>query len=138
MRRTLYAVRRVEWHLAIDSALDGCLTGLAPCAIVVAEPHGDAVQQVDHDRGERIESESEVSIGGDAEVSTGGNTEILPVGTEAVVGDTEELIEAYTEEPIEGDTGAPLEGNIRAEGSNEPIDGNHGLTEIYRELLAGA
>ena len=65
-------------------------------------------------------------------------TEILPGGTEAVVGDTEEQIEAYTEEPIDGDTGAPVEGNIRAEGFNELIDGNHGLTVIYRELLAGA
>ena len=37
-----------------------------------------------------------------------------------------------------GDTGALVEGNIREEGSIEPIDGNHGLTEIYRELLAGA
>ena len=65
-------------------------------------------------------------------------TEILPGGTEAVVGDTEEQIEAYTEDPIDGDARALVDGNIRAEGSNEPIDGNHGLTEIYRELLAGA
>ena len=79
---------------------------------VVAEPWGNIVQQVDHDREERIEGECEVSVGGDTEVSSEGNTEILPGGTEAVVGDTEEQIEAYTEEPIDGDTGAPVEGNI--------------------------
>ena len=44
----------------------------------------------------------------------------------------------YTAESIDWDTRALDEGNIRAEGSNEPIDGNHGLTEMYRELLAGA
>ena len=76
---------------------------------VVAEPWGNIVQQVDHDREERIEDESAVRIGGDTEVSTGGNTvvgdtgvstegnSVLPEGTEAVVRDTEEQIEAYTE-----------------------------------------
>ena len=37
-----------------------------------------------------------------------------------------------------GDTGALVEGNIRVEGVIEPIDRDHGLSEIYRELLAGA
>ena len=76
---------------------------------VVAEPQGNFVQQVDHDREERIEDESAVRIGGDTEVLTGGITvvgdtevstegnSVLPEGTEAVVRDTEEQIEAYTE-----------------------------------------
>ena len=112
VRRTLYGVRRVELHLGIDSALDGCFFGLLPCPTVVVEPQGNSVEQVDHDRGERIEGDCEVLIGGETEVSSEGNTEILPGGSEAVVGDTEEQIEAYTEEPIDGDTGAPVEGNI--------------------------
>ena len=76
---------------------------------VVAEPWGNIVQQVDHDREERIEDESAVRIGGDTEVLTGGITvvgdtevstegnSVLPEGTEAVVRGTEEQIEAYTE-----------------------------------------
>ena len=76
---------------------------------VVAEPWGNIVQQVDHDREERFEDESAVRIGGDTEVLTGGITvvgdtevstegnSVLPEGTEAVVRGTEEQIEAYTE-----------------------------------------
>ena len=76
---------------------------------VVAEPWGNIVQQVDHDREERFEDDSAVRIGGDTEVLTGGITvvgdtevstegnSVLPEGTEAVVRDTEEQIEAYTE-----------------------------------------
>ena len=76
---------------------------------VVAEPWGNIVQQVDHDREERIQDESAVRAGGGTDVSTGGNTvvgdtevstegnSVLPEGTEVVVRGTEEQIEAYTE-----------------------------------------
>ena len=82
---------------ALIQLLMGAFFGLLPCPTVVVEPQGNSVEQVDHDRGERIEGDCEVLIGGETEVSSEGNTEILPGGTEAVVGDTEEQIEAYTE-----------------------------------------
>ena len=65
---------------ALIQLLMGAFFGLLPCPTVVVEPQGNSVEQVDHDREERIEDESAVRAGGGTEVSTGGNT---------VVGDTE-------------------------------------------------